>query len=1218
MIRTLDAEGFHTQNGERFWSRPLYGPNRFCFVPAGELPHAAFMWFAPTETAPGTVAQPGQWPSFRGFVRCGHFLPGVVSTRGTRWLYQAEDITATYDPGMLRFAVKDPAWNGTVTMELVPLAPGDGYAVRVTAAASVELAFAFGGFLCLSDKDAYQGTGEPPGGLPPGCPLDLTGVDTRSCWQPPGGIVEEHYAVADYTATPEGVSVATLRDVRGKQGESLGRSLRVALLTDAPTRASLHAAQTGSGLAELLKQPASSSSVQVHRIALEPEKPLHLVVLIPELGDEEAALREARGAVAATFDRCAARVRAIARRAVAETPDTLVDLALRSLNVTMDALWSPPVFLHGPIRWGFPGLAGWRMAYGADIGGTYDRVASHCRYYGDGRIRGGLDRQPCADPTKALTRQAPDSLLFSDGAIVNFGIYNMTEMWLSFVAHHYDWTGDRDFLRALWPAIRDALAFEKRVLDRDGDSLYENYANTYITDAHWHNGGNCTQASAYVHTGNLLAAEAARLAGEDPAPYLAEAARIRVAMNRTLWLPAKGVFAEWQDTVGEKLLHPEPELASIYLPALNGVADEFQTYQMLRYTEWGLPNQVIEETGPQPFDGFYRPSSTYAFPQPMRAREVKSSNWRPIVLTVHECSPGELMDLARVYYTLGLADRAFPLLKAVLRCMVNLPTVGGLVIRDRNTEAWSRSWAHNDVDHCDTTGTTLQCIAEGLFGIRPRLGEEWVEIQPGFPTDWEQARIELRDLSYSFVRQGTADTFTNTTSRPTAKRLRLVMRGDGATATVNGAPAGNARIMPGIGHPFIEVDAPKGTTTEFAVTHAARPLPTVRHAPVGARGLLFAIDSAGGDLIELKDPQGVFAGVRIEPRRLSATVVGTPGHHTAFVRVRGQAVEFWQPVDLEIRNPIEIVEAEVFPDARGLTLALRNNGPEPCDLPGVLAVGGKETAAFVRLAPRSQSTPMSVPLDAGVRLMPGFNPVTFLMDGKVVAETAVECWDLFVRAPEREGSAAFVPFDIASHFNDNLALVHTHEYLSPRSPYCSLQIGADLYREWCSQYVKPCGELDLSLLKQALRGGILHTVAGIPFRIPAEGRNIVFVSQWDNYPSRVTIPVGQTAGHVYLLMASVTNPMQSGVVNGRVVLDLEGGAREVLELINPGNLSWCVTHPPHLYGPPHVIQPAVPLGEHVVATLYSLPLRAPGRIESLVLEAVSNESVIGLMGVTLA
>jgi len=59
MLRTIDASGFHTVTAEKFWSRPLYGPNRRMFVPAGELPHASFMWFE---------------AQTRAFVRCGHFL----------------------------------------------------------------------------------------------------------------------------------------------------------------------------------------------------------------------------------------------------------------------------------------------------------------------------------------------------------------------------------------------------------------------------------------------------------------------------------------------------------------------------------------------------------------------------------------------------------------------------------------------------------------------------------------------------------------------------------------------------------------------------------------------------------------------------------------------------------------------------------------------------------------------------------------------------------------------------------------------------------------------------------------------------------------------------------------------------------------------------------------------------------------------------------------
>lgn len=153
MLRHIDTNGFHSVNGDRFWSRPLYGPNRRCFVPTGELPHAAFVWFHPQ----GRTA----------YVRCGHFLPGVITQRGVKWLYQADQITATYDPGMMRFSVKDPVLDGDLRMEVVPFVPGDGYVVRVSSGSAVEFVFAFGGFWCLgeNDKDSHQGNSNAPGGI---------------------------------------------------------------------------------------------------------------------------------------------------------------------------------------------------------------------------------------------------------------------------------------------------------------------------------------------------------------------------------------------------------------------------------------------------------------------------------------------------------------------------------------------------------------------------------------------------------------------------------------------------------------------------------------------------------------------------------------------------------------------------------------------------------------------------------------------------------------------------------------------------------------------------------------------------------------------------------------------------------------------------------------------------------------------------------------------
>jgi len=1178
--RTIDAGGFHTFHGERFWSRPLYGANRRAFVTAGELPHAAFMWFHPKEQA---------------FVRCGHLLPGVVSSRGAKWLYQAADVTATYDPGLLRFAVRDSAWDGELRMELVPLAPHDGYAVRFTAERPVELALAFGGFLPVPDKDVYQGSLEFP-----------------------GGIVAEMSRKCDYASSRDDVAVASLAHVADSTGKLLRDGLKVALLADRKMQTSLHEATSGISLPELLKASAKASPIQVHRITLQAGESLNLVVVIPNQGQLDSGVGPFRGKTSETFDRCRRRVQEISHRVKLDTPDTLVDLGARSLCNSMDALWYPPVFMHGPIRWGFPGLTGWRMAYGADVCGTYDRTASHCQYYGDHRYTGGLDGKPHLDPATALTRQAADSAVFSQGGIVSFGMYDMTPMWLSFVAHHYDWTGDKEFLRAMWPAIRDAVAYEKRVFDADGDSLYENYADTYITDGHWHNGGDCTQASAYMYRGNLLAAEAARLVGQSPQAYMAEAKRILAALNRVLWIQEQGIFAEWKDLLGQKLRHPDPELASIYLPIDNGVTDPFQTYQLLRFTEYGLPNYSFEERGPQPFDGYYRSGATYEFPQPIRAREVKSSNWRPAILTVSESSPGEQMDTARAYYKLGLNDRAFPLVKAVLRCMVNLTVPGGLVIRAQNSETPARSWANNDVDHCDTLGPSLQCIAEGIFGIHPHMPEGLVEIQPGFPSGWDHASIQLRDIGYSFRRQGNTDVFSVQTSRDVTTRLRLVLRGDGVTVTVNGRSV-TPRILPSICHPFVEVDSPKGKTAALAVTHDSQPLPSVDYAQTVALGRSVEAVCRGGAIVELKDPQKIFQNARCGGDRFSAEVRGQQGHHTAFVRVQGKNVDFWTPLDVEIRPPLEIVDAKLSGDTRSLSFALRNNAGQTESVRGEVRLGGQSLPVAVEIGAGRTSQPLVLHLERASHLVPGLNPLTLAVNNRTVFETRLACWNVLRLAPDRKTAMRFEPIDISAHFNDDLALVHTHSYRTPRSPYCSLGISDDLFRDWCHASEPPCGKLDLGILKTAAakNAGLFATELSVPFKTTSDGKNIIFVSQWNNYPKRVMIPVGRSASHAYLLMASVTNPMQSGVVNGRVVFHSADGVNETLELVNPTNLSWCVDHYPGRYAPLGLVQPTVRLGEHTHATVYSVPLDASRPIESITVESVCNESVIGLMGITL-
>ena len=168
------------------------------------------------------------------------------------------------------------------------------------------------------------------------------------------------------------------------------------------------------------------------------------------------------------------------------------------------------------------------------------------------------------------------------------------------------------------------------------------------------------------------------------------------------------------------------------------------------------------------------------------------------------------------------------------------------------------------------------------------------------------------------------------------------------------------------------------------------------------------------------------------------------------------------------------------------------------------------------------------------------------------------------------------------------------------------------------------------------------TVAGVPFRTPSQGRNIIYASLWDNYPNSVTIPLSGRASQAWLLMAGSTNHMQCRIDNGLVVAHYKDGTSDTLRLVNPDN--WCpIEQDFYVDGKAfQTVQPRpyrVCLGTGTVsrdlgsalsiqgvygreipggaATMLCMPLDRRKSLRSLSVHVLSNDVVIGLMGVTL-
>jgi len=94
---------------------------------------------------------------------------------------------------------------------------------------------------------------------------------------------------------------------------------------------------------------------------------------------------------------------------------------------------------------------------------------------------------------------------------------------------------------------------------------------------------------------------------------------------------------------------------------------------------------------------------------------------------------------------------------------------------------------------------------------------------------------------------------------------------------------------------------------------------------------------------------------------------------------------------------------------------------------------------------------------------------------------------------------------------------------------------------------------DHGLRKLAGENNRIMLQQGIPFAAPSDTLkpNILFTSQWNDYPKEAIVPLSGKSSHAWLLMAGSTNPMQSGIVNGAIIILYTDNTTDTLLLKNP-------------------------------------------------------------------
>lgn len=896
----------------------------------------------------------------------------------------------------------------------------------------------------------------------------------------------------------------------------------------------------GADPADSFEAPAIPQSLQTCELSLGGTSYLLL---------EDLALRVPSATEGATlYDRSEQARAALAGRVRIETPDPYFNTLGGALSVAADGIWDGEVWLHGAVGWRMP-LSGWRAAYTGDALGWHDRARTHFDAYAASQVTTvpPTIAHPAQDAALNLARSEKrwGTPQYSNGYICRnprradqMHHYDMNLCYIDELLWHFNWTGDLAYARQMWPLLTRHLAWERLNFDPDNDGLYDAYACIWASDALYYNSGAVTHSSAYNYRANRMAALIAQKIGEDAAPYRAQADRILKALNARLWMPSRGHWAEYQDFMGHRRLHPSAGVWTIYHALDSDVADPFQAYQATRYVDTEIPHLPVRAHGLK--------DEGYA--------TLATTNWLPYSWSINNVAFAEVMHTALAYFQAGRAEEGHRLLKSSI--------LDGMYLGDSPGNFGQVSFYDAARGECyrdfgDPVGIASRVLVQGLFGILPDAMNDRLLLRPGFPAQWDKASLSTPDLTYRFRRQGQADTYEveQHFATPLALTLQVNVPTDRIrSVTVDGKAAKWNFVASASGCPVIEIVAPGKRKVALGILWEGLPLqrlalPSSPFTP----GEGFALTApAGMTFGKLYDPQSVLSGSSVDKRSLRGTISGEPGHRTLFLLVEQGQMQWWQPVNLEVRATLPVAAA-----------------------------------------PFSQVVP-----------------------------------------------DACRPVDMSVAFNASVTDIYRVEYLSPRSPYTTLQLPKQGIGEWC--HPKLWADINDSGTRSLVRDGLLSTSLGVTFRTPAQGRNIAFTSLWDNYPDSLRLPLSGRASRAYLLLAGSTNHMQCHIANGVVRVHYTDGTSDSLELVNPDN--WCpIEQDFFVDGAAFRLSSPRPyrlhfqsgrvsddLGKELGITgvygrsieggagiLLDMPLDPRKELSHLTLETLSNDVVIGLMGVTL-
>lgn len=1170
-----EGNSFVLKNGTRKFNRALYGTNTGFRVETGDLPEFA-------------LYLPGMG---------GNFKLGIQKGDESKWITEAKTIDTRYTLGIMYYKIQDPILgNGELLLEVIALKNTEGFALKVIGnniPKDISLIWAFGG--ASGKKFSRDG--------------DI-GADPESVFY-----MQPNYCINNkFTVQKESFLLEYGSEIN-KQKTGNNKSLIGFYPKSEIQLANANHQKTP---LELYNSTPDFLTVITGKINSISKSGLFWMIET----DAKTQLKNQKE-LAVIFENSVQETQLLANRVKVVTPDLYINTLGSALSIAADGIWESPAYLHGAIAWRMY-LNAWRGAYTANPLGWHDRAKTHFTSYSRSQVTEPLSGPVTPDLTRNLAREKEEmgTALFTSGYISrrpdNNTIahhYDMNLVFFDQMLRHFKWTGDTAFMKEMWPVIQRHLAWEKRNFDTNNDGLYDAYAAIWASDALQYSGGAVTHSSAYNYYANKEVAAVARILKVDDSPFLNEAKTILDATNAQLWLPKKGIFAEYKDGLGNQLVHDSPGIWSIYHTIDSELSNPFQGYQMLNYVETKMPHIPIVAEGLDKKDLY----------------TISTTNWQPYDWSINNVALAEQLHTSLAFWQGGQSETAFKMWESALVDSMYLgASPGGF----EQLSFYDAMRGELYRDFADPIGMTSRTLVEGLFGIQPNALENRLTIQPGFPEKWNNASLEIPDISLSFKKNNNTDSYQIKPNFSTKMDLKLMLNipyDNIKSITINGEKATWKINSDAVGNPQLIVESPFKENYNIDITWEGEKLeqPIVNKSYCIGESIFLQTTKA--KILEVYDPQMALSEVSKMNSELKANLK-TQEDANFFVKLQQGNVIWWQPINLVVKPEIEAVTTRI--ENNNLLFTLKNNSQKAIEGNLIFNPFGKEISQKVSLSKDSE-TIIFIPLE---NLISGTNAfILKTIEGKI-HQISFTNWDITLPKESKLETVS-----LTENFNAKVTDIFNQEYLSPRPTSPTLQLPKQGIGNWC--YPNLDVKIDDSGLRQtAKNNNQITSPQGILFQTPsdADSKNSAFTSMWDNFPDSISVALSGKAAHLYLMMAGTTNPMQSRMVNGEIVVNYTDGTSEVLQIKNPENW-WPIEQdyftnglafttdapkPPRVYLKSGTISRTFKdfssikgFSNYAVdggaATILDLPLNKNKTLKNITLRSIANDVVIGLMSATL-